>query len=434
MPDAAVPAAPPATPSARRVAVVGAGMAGLTCAKVLHDGGANVTVFEKADGVGGRVRTDGLGGFKLDRGFQVFLEAYPEAKKHLDYGALDLHPFEPGALVYRDGAFRRLSDPLRALTRPDKLFRTAVAKVGTPLDKLKVAQLRASAAGGTVEHLFRLPERTTLAALRDSAGFSDGMIDAFFRPFLGGVFLERELTTSNRFLYFVFRMFGAGPVSLPSGGIGAIPKQLADRLPYGSVRLGSEVTAATKGSVTVSGKEPQPFDAVVVACGADAAKGFGVADSHPAPAKWHGTTSLYYSAAAAPVREPILMLNGDGPAAGPVNSVCVPSRVSPSYASGGRELISVSVLGDGGDPGTLEKRVRAQLTDWYGVPATRWEHLKTTHIEKALPAYEPPTTPPQDVPVSLPDGRFVCGDWRADPSLNGAMASGRRAAEAVLGG
>ena len=412
-------------------------MAGLTCAKVLHEAGLDVRVFEKSDGVGGRVRTDGKQGFKLDRGFQVFLEAYPEAKRHLDYGALDLHPFEPGALVRRGGAFRRLADPWRTWDEPVKLLQTAAAKVGSPLDKLKIARVRASATGGSVEHLFRLPERTTLAALRDNAEFSKEMIDAFFRPFLGGVFLEDELTTSNRFFYFVFRMFAAGDVSLPAGGIGAIPKQLADRLPYGSVRLGRAVEAVGPKSVTVGG-ESHPFDAVVLACGSDAAAALGAKSDDAGPTTWRSTTCLYFVAEKAPRKEPILMLNGEGrgepegaaPGAGPINSLCVPSRVCPSYASGGRELISVSVLGEAGAAPDLAAAVRKQAAAWFGPQAERWEHLETVRIEKALPAYEPPTTPPADVPVR--SGAFyVCGDWRSDPSLNGAMATGRRAAEAA---
>ena len=425
----------PAAPK-KSVAVIGAGMAGLTCAKVLHEGGAGVTLFEKSDGVGGRVRTDGYQGFKLDRGFQVHLTAYPEAKRHLDHGALDLHPFEPGALVWRGGKLRRLADPWRSWNKPAALLRTAVGGVGSPLDKLKVARLRASATGGTVEHLFRLPERTTLAALRDNAELSGEIIDGFFRPFLGGIFLERELTTSNRFFYFVFRMFARGRAALPGGGIGAVPRQLADRLPYGAIRLGRTVAAVSDRSVTVAGAQPRAFDAVVVAAGAEATAALGVADPHPAPKSWHGTTCLYFAADRAPVKDPVLVLNGEGldesqaDGAGPINSLAVLSRVCPSYASGGKELVSVSVLGDGGE--RLEKRVRAQAAAWFGPAATRWEHLKTVAVPQALPSYEPPTTPPPDVPAKTAAGVYLCGDWRSDPSLNGAMASGRRAAEAAL--
>ncbi len=78
------------------VLIVGAGLSGLSCALWLHEGGLSVLVLEASDGIGGGVRTDEVEGFLLDRGFQVFLMAYPEAQRVLDYGALDFKPFYPG--------------------------------------------------------------------------------------------------------------------------------------------------------------------------------------------------------------------------------------------------------------------------------------------------------------------------------------------------
>ena len=427
---------PPDTP-AKTVAVVGAGISGLACAKVLHDAGAHVTVFEAADGVGGRVRTDGVGGFKLDRGFHVFLTAYPECRALLDYGRLDLHPFESGALVFKDGSFRRLADPLRAWKSPLKLLATARADIGTAADKLKVAKLRRASVSGTVDGAFAAPERTTLETLH-ALGFSNGMIGAFFKPFLGGVFLERDLSTSDRMLYFTFGMFAKGAAALPAGGIGAVPKQLADALPYGRVRLNARVTEAHRNGVTTANGERFDCDAVVLAVDGDAAAELGVtdagADARPSPApRWHGTTGVALTADHPPVREPVLMLNGDGPDAGPINSLHIPTQVSRSYGPGGRSLIVAQLLGvPDGDDAALYDAVKTQAKTWFGVQANGWEPLSVVRVPRALPAYVPPTVPPQDLPAVLPDGRHVCGDWRSDPSLNGAMRSGRRAAEAVL--
>ncbi|MGA1525128.1 MAG: FAD-dependent oxidoreductase, partial [Planctomycetota bacterium] len=97
----------------RPVLVVGAGLAGLTCARALSAAGVPVRVLDAADAVGGRVRTDVVEGFRLDRGFQVLQTAYPEARRALDYGALELRPFEPGALVRVAGRFVRVVDPWR---------------------------------------------------------------------------------------------------------------------------------------------------------------------------------------------------------------------------------------------------------------------------------------------------------------------------------
>ncbi len=96
-----------------KVIVVGAGLAGLTCAKALREGGAGVTAFEASDGVGGRVRTDEKDGFLLDRGVQAYFTAYPVARRHLDHARLDLRAFDPGAIIHRGRdwphALRRIS-------------------------------------------------------------------------------------------------------------------------------------------------------------------------------------------------------------------------------------------------------------------------------------------------------------------------------------
>eukprot|EP00951_Prasinocladus_malaysianus_P008777 scaffold63851_cov37-Prasinocladus_malaysianus.AAC.1 len=102
-----------ATDSQADVVVVGAGIAGLACARALTQAGLSVVLIEAAEEVGGRVRTDEVDGFKLDHGFQIFLTSYPEARSVLDYDKLDLKPFYAGALVHWNGGFHRVADPVR---------------------------------------------------------------------------------------------------------------------------------------------------------------------------------------------------------------------------------------------------------------------------------------------------------------------------------
>ena len=189
------------------VLIIGAGLSGLSCARHLHEGGVPFQLLEAADGVGGRVRTDEVEGFRLDRGFQVLLTAYPETQAALDYEALDLKPFYEGALVRTGGRFHRVADPLR---RPLGAPATLLAPVGSIADKLRVAWLRWSVRRGSISDLLRRPETTTLDALRRRWGFSDRIVDAFFRPFLGGILLDRDLEASSRMFEFVFRMFSEG--------------------------------------------------------------------------------------------------------------------------------------------------------------------------------------------------------------------------------
>jgi len=406
------------------VIVVGAGLAGLACARHLLESGASVRILEASDGVGGRVRTDVVDGFRLDRGFQVLLTAYPECRRVLDCAALDLRPFLPGALVRRSGRFHELSDPWR---RPERAWRSLTAGVGTVADRLRMARFRSRCRRGTLAELFRRPE-TSAAERLHAEGFSAGMIESFFHPFFGGILLDRSLSASSRMLEFVFRMMAEGDVAVPANGMQAIPEQMARRLPDSSVRLGARVAAASPREVRLESGETLGADAVVIATeGPEAARLAGL----PAPGS-RPATCLYFAAEKAPIEEPILVLDGDG--SGPVNHLCFPSQVAPSYAPAGATLVSASVIGgaasDAGDA-ALEAAVRRQMEGWFGPEVRHWRHLRTYHIRHAQPEQRPGALEPVERPVRLESGLFICGDHRDTASLHGAMVSGRRAAEAV---
>lgn len=405
------------------VIVVGAGLAGLACARVLSQERVRVRVLEASDGVGGRVRTDAVEGFLLDRGFQVFLSAYPEASAVLDTRALGLHRFVPGAKVWRGGRLHTLVDPWR---RPLQAVAHVLNPVGTLVDKLNMAELRQQALAGTVEDVWHRPQCTALEYLR-RLEFSEGMIDAFFRPFLGGVFLERELETSSRFLEFVFRMFATGDVGVPERGMGALAEQLREGLPLNTVRLNAPVSDVWGHRVRLASGETMTASAVVVATDAPSAEGLLLGMPLPETRR---ATCLYFAAPEPPVKGPWLVLNGEGE--GPVNHLAVMSEVAPSYAPEGQALVSVSVLGEVRAPEPLEARVREQLTGWFGDAVAGWRHLRTYEIEHALPAMTTRALVEPHRPVRLSPGLYVCGDHRDSASIEGALVSGRRAAEALL--
>ncbi len=391
------------------VTVVGAGLAGLCCARELASRGVPVTVLEKSDGVGGRVRTDRVEGFLLDRGFQVLLTAYPECRRNLNYDALDLKPFYPGAMVRFDGKWHRITDPWR---HPLDGVKSLATPIGSVVDKLRVGNLRSEVGAATVEQLFEHPEITTLDYLH-RRNFSAAMIDRFFRPFFGGIFLERELRTSSRMFEFLFKMFSGGDTTVPAGGMGAIPEQLAAGLPEGTVQLNTRVESMEElkaGRVVFATESggPQP----------------------PSVPPGKGVRCVYFAADKAPLNEPVLVLNGDG--RGPVNNFCEESSIAPSYAPKGAVLLSATVLDADVPPGNLEAAVTAQLRVWFGPQVDRWQHLRTYTIRYAQPEQAPPTLTPAQRPVRVRPGVYACGDRLDNASLNGAMVSGRRAAEAVL--
>jgi phytoene dehydrogenase-like protein len=398
------------------VAIVGGGVSGLTCARTLQQEGFSTVVLEAQDRVGGRVGTDVVDGFRLDHGFQVLLTAYPESQRLLDYAALDLRAIHPGADIFLDGKFHRISDPWR---HPVEGAMGLLTPVGSVADKLKVAKLRSSVLSGDIDDLFRRPEMTTAVALR-GCGFSDRMIESFFRPFYGGIFLERNLETSARFFEFTFRMFACGDTAVPAKGMQAIPDQLAAGI---DVRTGQRVTAIAKGKVTLASGETIEADRVVIATS-------GLDDRLPYPrrAAWNGSVCLYFAAAEPPRTGPVLMLNGTG--SGLVNNAIVLSEVSREYAPPGQSLVSVTVIGAPKQNDTeLTQSVRAELHNWFGNPVKSWRHLRNYSIPRSLPAY-PPGLQAESF-RQLEPWLYACGDALSMPSLNFAMQSGRETAEAI---
>jgi protoporphyrinogen oxidase len=255
-------------------------------------------------------------------------------------------------------------------------------------------------------------------------GFSSSVIERFFRPFFGGVFLDPELATSERQMEFVFRMFSAGDIAVPAGGMGEIPRQLAACLERSRIRTETAVESIDGRGVQLASGGRLDADAVVVATDA-----FGAAKLVPTieSRDWLGVTCLYYEAPEPPVRGPYLVLNGE--CDGPINNLCVMSEVTGQPPSGEPALVSVTALGARDGVG-LEDTVLEQLHGWFGRQVRRWRHLKTYRIDRALPEQAPPLKGVREPKIR--EGLYVCGDHWHDASINGAIASGRRAAEAVI--
>jgi phytoene dehydrogenase-like protein len=405
------------------VLIVGAGLAGLACARALHAKGVTFQILESSDGVGGRVRTDAHDGFLLDRGFQVLLTAYPEARRVLDYSRLDLMPFAHGALSWYAGRMNTLVDPWRT---PGAWWKALQSDFGSLSDKLRIASLRSRLRRSSIDCIFKGPDRSTKEALL-SAGFSKQLIHRFFRPFLGGILLDGELRSSSRMFEFVFKMLSEGDTSVPARGMGSIPAQLAERFPAGSIRLNAHVDSLHESELTLTGGETLRARAIVVAAEGPAAAHL-VGEVEPAS---RSVTCFYYSADEPPVAQPILVLNGDG--AGPVNNFSVISQVAPSYAPPGKHLISVTVLGTQAlTQVQLSGFIVAQMKNWFGKVASTWQLLKSYKIAHAQPQQLPGALEPPQRPVRTRPGVYVCGDHRDNASINGALLSGARAAEAVL--
>ncbi|OGX87387.1 amine oxidase [Hymenobacter lapidarius] len=427
--------------SSNPIIIIGAGMAGLACATWLHRAGRPVIVLEAADAVGGRVRTDVTAdGFRLDRGFQVLLTNYPEARRIFDYGALHLKSFRSGAVIrLADGRETTLQNPLQ---RPMAAFSALTSAIGSLPDKLRILSLVRHVLKHTPEELLARPATDTLSFLR-RYGWSEQMINNFFKPFFGGVFLDRELTTASNFFEFVFQQFVTGEAAIPTLGMQQLPEQLAARLPAGAVRLNSPVAGIDGTRVRLTSGQVLEGAAVVLATDGLAAlrllagrsgnadEGLAAqAGSFPTAARI--TTCTYFATPGghSPGRnDKLLRLNAMPGAL--AHNVSFPADVSGAYAPAGRALISVSTHGERSlSEAELTAGVHEELVAWFGPAARQWQHLRSYRIPAALPLYL--AGQPARQPLKLTEGLYRCGDWAAYPSLNAALATGREVAEALL--
>lgn len=408
-----------ALPQRCDVVVVGAGLAGLAAATHLQRAGADVVVLEASNSVGGRVRTDAVDGFRLDRGFQLYNPSYPEGQRMFDYPALDLRPFERGARVVIGERVFRLGDPR---SHPTWAVDALRAPLGGWPSMARFLAYTTRCATAKPEDLEERPDESIAEALA-SAGVAPATLNAFIRPFLSGVFLEEELATSRRFADLILRSFVRGTPTVPSRGMQALPDQLASGL--SQVHLHTPVTSVRPGTVhTEEGK----LDAAAVIVAVDPSAVHHLLPAVPTP-RTHTCTTWYHCPDQSPgeLSDGLALLTLDGDGRGPLINTAVMSHASPSYAPPGRSLVASTAVGINNK--TSEADVRDHLSRLYGVPTHRWECIATYQVDPALPAMDPPLNVRQ--PSDLGDGLFVAGDHRDTASIQGALVSGRRAAAAV---
>ncbi|MDQ8701397.1 FAD-dependent oxidoreductase [Streptomyces sp. LHD-70] len=431
------------------VVIVGAGLAGLSAALQLTEAGVSTAVLEAAPAVGGRMSTERIDGFRLDRIGRLLSTADPELRRIPALDTLALRTFAPGVLVHSGGRLHRTWEAGSALSaalsgrRSARGARGALsaarALAGTPraplpalrpqrarpalsgpLDHARLGAALTRLAATPVDRLLTRPELSTAQAL-STRGLPTRTVDGFLRPLLAALLCDPDLETSSRCADLALRGFARGRLGVPAGGADTLPALLAAALPPGTVHTGVKAVEVATTSVRTADHGELPCRSVLLATGARQAAELLPGLRMPS---FHAVTVFHHSAPEPPLAEPALLLDADR--SGPVAHTAVMSEVDPSRAPAGRALITSVVLG----PPPAEREVRSQLARLYGTSTAHWDLLAVHHDPEAVPAMPVPHDPRRQVRILA--GLYVCGDHRDTSTVQGALHSGRRAARAVL--
>jgi protoporphyrinogen oxidase len=404
----------------QNIYIIGGGIAGLIAAKTLESHGYSPIIIEATDKVGGRIKTDIINNHQLDHGFQVLLNSYPQAQKHLNYKALDLQEFRPGAVIYKDGKSQTIGDPLRD---SGFIWSTLTASIGNFSDKIKILKLNSYLKTKSIEAIFESENTSTLQYLK-SKGFSDSMISDFFRPFFTGIFLEPNLMTSSRMFEFVYKMFGDGLAVLPKDGIGAIPQQLQSQLKQTEFIYSTKVKSINTNSIVLENGEILKADYIIIA----------TEPNHLIPnvdykkVSWKSCYNLYFEINKRTIEKPIIGLIADESSL--INNIFYCNSIS-TGSVGKTELLSVTVV----KPTSLNEtdlidKVKTELEAYCNISVG--DFVRLYHIKSALPELKELKNNVPLKEIEILPSVFLAGDYLLNGSLNAAMISGETAAEAVV--
>ena len=405
------------------VAVIGAGIAGLTCARALEESGMSVRVLERSARVGGRVGTDVIDGFRCDRGFQWFNAGNPDVRTSVDVAALNPRPIERGMVLAHPDGYRVLQGSQAALIAAIR------SGIGQPQDIARLIRwsdpLRKSR-----ERLISGADMTLQESL-DRHGISGRIREEVLRPFFRLVFADEDLRTSYQFAMLSMQSLLEGMPAVPALGMQALPNQLSRGLEQ-PVEHGVDVLGVLRSvgegvRIFTDGGEIHARAAVVATDPVTASTLLGLGTP-----TMRGLATWWFATEIPPTTMKTPFVNPVGPSAGPLSHAVVVSNIAPRYAPPGSHLVAACSVPAAGQVAGLESEadVRAHLGQIFRTDASVW-NLVTRHVNSAAwPVARPPLILGRE--VDLGDGLFVAGDHRESPGIPGAMRSGRRAAAAVL--
>jgi protoporphyrinogen oxidase len=385
--------------------IIGAGLSGLAAALTLSRNDKTFVLIDKNPQVGGRVKSTHLGQqFILDHGFQIILSSYPELKKFIQIEELTLKKFNSGALIYNGTGLDTLG---HLFLHPSILFSQIFSKLITFKDKYLTLKL-------VFVSLFKksdTPKGTQ--STKDfliQFGFSEKMIKTFWNPFLTGVFLDSDLNVGKDYFLFLIKCFVTGRATLPALGMAELPARMAGQIPQNSIYLNETIKGWENNQITLSNGEIYTSDGVICAFDEDAHQELSYAKV---------TTFYFTSERLNQVKWDKWLVLIPREFNLSFDNMCVISQISPDYSQKS-PLLSVSVVGD--SRGSVDQIIN----DINNVAKfdLQLKLVSSFAILKALPR-----APDCPKGFEIKGSVIYCGDRWTSPSINGALKSGRLAAE-----
>lgn len=406
----------------KKVYIIGAGVAGLVAAYELEAVGYRPVILEASSSVGGRVKTDLKDGYLLDRGFQILLTGYPEAQRYLNYDSLNLKYFDGDVVILRTDGVLHATDPIK---NPSGILSMAFSKVGNMKDKIKLLQMTASLFTKSDDKIFSQPFLST-ADYFLQRGFSPEIRFNFLNPLYRGIFLEEDLSTSSNMFEYVFKMMSKGKAAVPELGMQEIPNQLFSKLKNTEIRFKTRVHKIDGNTISIENQDSITADEIICASNPT----YLNSDITATYDKYHKVVNMYFALRRSFIAQPIMgLVPGENFY---INNLHFPTDISTACSTTGKALLSVSIVKDVEISDDLPGIIANELQALSGINAEYFEHIHTYVINKALPIVAVPKNDLQTANFNLPNNIHLAGDHMVNASLNGAMVSGRRAAEAII--
>ena len=396
--------------------IIGAGISGLTAAKVLEEKGFYPIVLEATGRVGGRVKTDVVNGHQMDHGFQVLLTGYPAAQRYLDYEKLNLQKIAPGAAIFKNKKQKIIGDPQRDLFF---LLPTLLSGIGNFQDKIKILQLNAELKKKSLLAIFSTPTEKTSAYLT-KFGFSKNMISDFFKPFFSGIFLETKLETSSRMFEFVYKMFGEGYATIPKSGMEAIPKQLLKQLKKTTFKYNTKVAEVNEGEIVLEDQTKIKSHYTLIATQTNRL----LPHLNRQSISWKSCVNFYFETDKRTIKKPLIGLIAQQGSL--VNNIFYTTSIA-TKTKAKKELLSVTVIDTQNlKEEALLQQVKKELKELCGIDVGQL--IKQYTIPMALANLANLTHELDPIDTQVGNTLFVAGDTLLNASLNAAFIAGEMAA------